>query len=90
MLVDRDAETRRLELDPGTYLHPRFSPDGTKIAYSGTDPEDRTGDVWVLDLERGGTFRLTTEGTSYSPVWTPDGKRVAYVSNGNIFWTAAS
>jgi len=47
----------------------------TKIA------EDGTGKIWMSDAERGAASPLAVEGANYDPIWTPDGKRVAFVSN---------
>jgi TolB protein len=38
--------------------------------------------IWIVDVERGEAVRVT-EGThvDFSPVWTPDGKSILFVSN---------
>ncbi len=42
---------------------------------------DGTGsDVWIVNLEDGGPSRLTFDGRSGYPVWTPDGASVVYSS----------
>ena len=33
--------------------------------------------------------RLTTDGISERPVWTPDGQRLVYSSNADLWWIAA-
>jgi Tol biopolymer transport system component len=57
--------------------HPRFSPDGRKLA---VDIDDGSRDVWTYDLTRGSLDRITLAGNSdeHEPVWTPDGQRVVF------------
>jgi hypothetical protein len=44
----------------------------------------------VFNLHSGVTTQLTPEGASFWPIWTPDGRRVAYrslrPSSDNLFW----
>jgi len=50
-------------------------------------------DIWVGDLSRGTTTRLTHGGTNVSPVWSGDGSAVYYATaNGGAFeaWTRGS
>lgn len=50
-----------------------WSPDGTRLSF----PWNK--DIYILDL-RSGTFnRLTFAGRSTSPVWSPEGKMLAYI-----------
>ena len=56
--------------------------------------EEQGSQVWLYDLTRETLTRFTFEGaTNLSPVWTPDGKRIAFVSTkegpGNLFWQLA-
>jgi serine/threonine-protein kinase len=66
---------------------PRLSPDGQRIAYVTVGRDWRT---WIYDLRRGAATQLTNEGKTDFPVWSPDGKRVAFKwwSSGepNICW----
>ena len=48
-------------------------------------------DIWVLELARGALSRFTTDGSNnHLPVWTPDGRRLAFSSgrgrSGDLFW----
>lgn len=47
-----------------------LSPDDTKVAYV---PAGNQSDVWVLDMTRGTTARITF-GNARGPIWSPDGR----------------
>jgi serine/threonine protein kinase/Tol biopolymer transport system component len=58
---------------------PALSPDGKRMAYSAYDAPSNTTNVWIADLARGTSSRISFErGDSVDPVWSPDGTRVAY------------
>jgi eukaryotic-like serine/threonine-protein kinase len=61
---------------PGSYLGPRLSPDGQKIAVASRRVGSRTTDVWVYDVERGAPTRVTFDGGAF-PIWSPDSKQLA-------------
>jgi Tol biopolymer transport system component len=60
---------------------PRFSPDGSRVAYgvsAGTDLNDAS-DLWVLDVARGARTRVTFTGNNrFYPIWTRDGTRLTF------------
>ena len=64
---------------------PRISPDGKRIAFVVTTTDERTyayrSSIWVVPVE-GGEARQFTTGTAstHSPVWSPDGNWLAFVS----------
>jgi Tol biopolymer transport system component len=67
---------------PAQYSTPRISPDGTRLAVAKLDISRGTSDLWVFDLQRQAGTSLTTDpGSESEPVWSPDGKRLAYFSN---------
>jgi eukaryotic-like serine/threonine-protein kinase len=56
---------------------PRVSPDGRRVAVIRTTQAN--ADIWVLEGDR--ASRLTFDaGLDISPVWSPDGSRVVYLS----------
>jgi Tol biopolymer transport system component/tRNA A-37 threonylcarbamoyl transferase component Bud32 len=80
--LDPSGRTQPL-IPPGEYFNPAYSPDGRRIALvSGVD-------IFVYDLSRGVMTRLTSDGTSDRPVWTPDGGRIAFGSRSSppgLWW----
>ena len=78
--VDRRGSAQALTAELQTFVEPRFSPDGRRLA-----AEVLTGsgsDSWVYDLERGTSTRLTfSESSDSVPVWSPDGAWVAFGSD---------
>jgi serine/threonine-protein kinase len=89
MLVSRSGQATPLLPDPRGYSNPRFSPDGRRVAVHIADPVISSRDVWVLDVGQRVWSRLTTNGISDKPLWTPDGRRVVYSSNDDLWWIAA-
>jgi len=57
-----------------------LKPDGSQVAAHRHDGDG--GDIWVTDVSDGRTKRLTLDATqeNASPVWSPEGKRIAFAS----------
>jgi len=73
---------RRLTTHPGEEVHPKFSPDGKWIAFTGD--YDGNTDVFVMPAEGGEPRRLTFHpGADLVLGWTADSKRVLFRSNRN-------
>ena len=82
--VDSQGKIAGTVGDPGliSTLPPRFSPDGSQVAYAKASPESSQLDIWILNLARGANTRLTFDGSANShPVWSPDGSEIVFASN---------
>ncbi len=80
-IVDRKGVATPLPLAARGFRHPRFSPDGTRLAFSvgsAASGVSSDGDVWVYSLSSGSLNRLTFDGSAY-PSWKPAGDRIAYM-----------
>jgi serine/threonine-protein kinase len=91
-VADKKGDPAPRKLAPGPYEAPRVSPDGTRIAVQTSDAKEAI--VWVFDLAGGTAMRrLTFGGNNRFPVWSGDGKRVAFQSDREgdlaIFWQPA-
>ncbi len=85
--LDRSGETKPLRAAQEHYYGISLSPDGDRMAFGISDGYKSS--VSVYDMERGATTALSVTAGSSAPIWTPDGKRVTYVTAQNIFWQNA-
>jgi Tol biopolymer transport system component len=88
--LDSGGKTRPMLTSPGIYDNPRLSPDGKRLAFSNNP------DIEVYDLEHETTTQLTfttQTRTNHNPVWTADGKHIAFVAESNsdfsLLWIRA-
>jgi dipeptidyl aminopeptidase/acylaminoacyl peptidase len=76
---------RQLTSGPESKMFPRFSPDGTRLAYLQDYDGDECFDVHVLDLASGQITNLLREtpdeGLNEFLRWSPDGRWIYYASN---------
>jgi dipeptidyl aminopeptidase/acylaminoacyl peptidase len=85
-----DIESKKLDtLTTGDYDHssPAWSPDSKQLALvsNRTAEADRNSneDIWVMEARKGATLRQLTKWADWdiNPVWSPDGKWIAYLKS---------
>jgi Tol biopolymer transport system component len=80
-VYDRQGKTVRKVGEPGLYDLPALSPDGTRVAVVRNDPVTNHVDIWSFDISTGkGTAITNDEPQDITPIWSPDGKQILYVS----------
>jgi Tol biopolymer transport system component len=81
--VDRTGAIKEKVGTPQDWFNFRLSADESRVAFASLAPGlESTYDVTVFDLQRATRERLTSEGkNSLVPVFSPDGKHVAFTSN---------
>jgi Tol biopolymer transport system component len=81
LLVDRTGRVLDTLAPPANYAELAPSPDDTRLAFSMLDERSGNSDLWVRDLRRGTTSRLTfATSDDVWPVWSPDGREIAFAS----------
>jgi len=75
---DMSGALTQFDVPPQTYIEPKVSPDGSRIAV--TIGKGKDFDIWIYDIARKNLNRLTFGGVNRTPVWSSDGKRIAYYS----------
>jgi tricorn protease len=80
-VVDKEGGVaHRLSSPRGEEFFPRFSPDGTQIAYSAN--YDGNVDIYIIPSMGGTPARLTHHGSTDRMLdWYPDGKSILYASS---------
>jgi serine/threonine-protein kinase len=89
--VDRQGQETPLPAPPRSYVYPRLSPNGTRLAFYIGDQEL---DIWLWDLSRPTLTRVSSDpGLENYPVWAPDGRQIFFSSERsggrNLFAQAA-
>ena len=83
MWVTRDGKAQSVDPDwqGGSFSDPALSPDGKRLAVA-RRIDAQTVDIWIKQLDRGPSIKLTLEGSdNLFPTWTPDGRSVTFSSD---------
>jgi Tol biopolymer transport system component/tRNA A-37 threonylcarbamoyl transferase component Bud32 len=86
--LDPAGVTTPLVAEPGSYGVPRFSPDGTRLAYVARG--SKGFDVWVRNIARGESMQLTFLGSVNNELaWAPDSQHLVYGDGSALWWIRA-
>jgi serine/threonine protein kinase/Tol biopolymer transport system component len=84
--------SRKNDLGAIGTIHARFSPDGKFVSYAST--KGNSGAIWLKQIGSGEPFANQSElATAASPIWSPDGLQIAFLSKReeqNGIWTMAA
>jgi serine/threonine-protein kinase len=85
-VFDRQGKVLSKVGEPGRYENPALSPDGTRVAVVRADPRTNNRDIWTFDVASGNGTPVTNDTSpENTPIWSADGKQVAYVSTRRSF-----
>lgn len=87
LVETQNGTPRPITHSPHADAHPRWSPDGTSIAFVSDRAQDNTFQIYLLGLNGGEAFQLTDVPGLHTPYrdlpifkWSPDGTRIAFLT----------
>jgi Tol biopolymer transport system component len=79
--LDRTGKQVGQAAEPGNYGPPKISPDGSRAAVAKLEPDGVNAELWILDAAGNATQFTFMPKHQGSPVWSPDGSKIAFFSN---------
>ncbi len=75
------GQQRQLTRKRESVSSPRWSPDGTRLAFLAKDTENQKTQVYILPMQGGEAHRITDAKQGVDTFsWSPDGKQIAYIA----------
>jgi Tol biopolymer transport system component len=92
---DRSGKELEIAGPPGDYSDLALSSNDKRLAFHQVDFVKGNSDIWLMELPGGSPQRFTFDpAVDFSPVWSPDGSRIAFASlregAPNLFQKASS
>jgi Tol biopolymer transport system component len=82
-ILDRQGKVAGTVGQPGLFNGVQVSPDGKRVLAMRNDPKTAINNLWVYDIATGKATAITDDTQAgvqtFSPLWSADGKYVAYV-----------
>jgi serine/threonine protein kinase len=80
--LDRDGKELAVVGEPAVYTQIALAPDEKHAALERRNPTTGSYDIWLADLTRNSSTRLTFEESSErNPIWMPDSRSIVYSSD---------